>query len=233
MAALRRVLGDACRSCGGAAVVRGEAGIGKTRLLAQILAHAEEQGFQVLSGTTDELAADRPFGALIEAFGLQADSADPQRAAIGRLITGKPDRLVAQTPVVAADLGFRIIDESVALLERLATDRPVVVAFEDLHWADPSTLRAVRAIGRALPDLPVALLVTLRPELDAALRAGLLAESAMGLTFRHELIREAIYHDVTPVLRQGLHREVARVLTAAGAPVGRVADHLYVGASAA
>ncbi|MGH3886728.1 MAG: ATP-binding protein, partial [Pseudonocardiaceae bacterium] len=373
LAALQRMLGDACRSCGRATVVRGEPGIGKTRLLTEILAHAEEQGFQVLLGTTDELAADRPLGALIEAFGLQADSADPQRAAIGRLITGKPDRLVAQTPVVAADVGFRIIDESVALLERLATDRPVVVAFEDLHWADPSTLRAVRAIGRALADLPVALLVTLRPfperselaqvidelvrhgavtlalealdgptvialaeavagappgavlsgqlswaagnplfvieliralreqgslavrdgradvaevslpqtlpltilrrvsnlapqtlevlrvaavlgrefsvaelsmvtdhsavtllpELDAALRAGLLAESAMGLTFRHELIREAIYHDVTPVLRQGLHREVARVLTAAGAPVGRVADHLYVGASAA
>lgn len=373
MAALRQVLRDTRHKGGKAAVVRGEAGIGKTRLLAKILDHADEQGFQVLSGTTDELACDRPLGALIEAFGLQADSADPDRAAIGRLITGDSDRRVPQTPVLAADVGFRIIDESVALLERLATDRPVVVAFEDLHWADPSTLRAVRAISRALPDLPVALLVTLRPfperselaklidelvrhgaaaltlaalddptvialaevvagappatvlsgqlswaggnplfvielvkalreqgslilrhgradvadlalppnlpltilrrvsnlapqtlevlrvaavlgrefsvaelsmvtgssavallpELDGALRAGLLAESAMGLVFRHELIREAIYRDVTPVLRQGLHREVARVLTAAGAPVGRVADHLFLGASAA
>ncbi|MGQ0775916.1 MAG: helix-turn-helix transcriptional regulator [Pseudonocardiales bacterium] len=344
LATLRRILRDACGGAGKAAIVRGEAGIGKTRLLAELVAHAENDGFQVLSGTTDELARDRPLGALIEAFGLQADSADPI---------------------------FCIIDEAVALLEQLAADRPVVVAFEDLHWADPATLRAVRAIGRALPDLPVALLVTLRPfperpelaqviddlvrhgaaqlplaalddsavtalaqavaggppgtalggrlswaagnplfvielvkalrdqgsqqapgdqgsqqalprtlpltilrrvsflppatlevlkvaavlgrefsvaelcmvtgrsavallpELDPALRAGLLGESSVGLAFRHELMREAIYHDLTPALRQALHREVARVLTAAGSPVSRVADHLYLGASAA
>ncbi|MGH3752916.1 MAG: helix-turn-helix transcriptional regulator [Pseudonocardiaceae bacterium] len=371
LAALRRLLSDTRRDGGKAAVVRGEAGIGKTRLLAEIVAHAQEQGFQVLSGATDELASGRPLGALIEAFGLQADSADPERAAIGRLICGEAVQLVPHAPVIA-DLGFRIIDESVALLARLATDRPVVVAFEDLHWADPSTLRVVRAIGRALPQLPVALLVTLRPfperpelaqvldelashgaaqlalaaldgpavaalaeavvgappgavlsgqlsraagnplfvielvkalreqrsravhqgridvadssppqtlpltilrrvsnlapatlevlrvatalgrefsvaelsmvtgrsavtllpELDGALRAGLLAESPTGLAFRHELIREAIYHDLSQVLRQGLHREIARILTAAGAPVGRVADHLFLGASA-
>ena len=45
-------------------------------------------------------------------------------------------------------------------------------------------------------------------------------------------MREAIYHNLTPALRQGLHREAARVLTAAGAPVGQVADHLFLGASA-
>ncbi|MGH4001936.1 MAG: ATP-binding protein, partial [Pseudonocardiaceae bacterium] len=163
LATLRRMLRDAHRGSGQVAVVRGEAGIGKTRLLAEILAHAEELGFQLLSGMTDELASDRPLGALIDAFGLHADSADPERAEIGRLITAEAGQLVPRAPVVAADLGFRIIDESVALLERLATDRPVVIAFEDLHWADPSTLRAVRAIGRALPDLPVAMLITLRP----------------------------------------------------------------------
>ncbi|MGH3946138.1 MAG: ATP-binding protein [Pseudonocardiaceae bacterium] len=133
LTALRRLLRGARHRGGKAAVVRGEAGIGKSRLLAEILAHAEAEGFQVLSGRTDELASDRPLGALIEAFGLQADAADPERAAIGRLITGQAGRLVPQTPVVAADVGFRIIDESVALLERLATDRPVVVAFEDLR----------------------------------------------------------------------------------------------------
>jgi hypothetical protein len=127
--------------------------------LVETLAYAEEEGFQVLSGTTDELASDRPLGALIEAFGLQADSTDPDRAAIGRLIMGEAGRLLpwatSQPAVAAADLDFRIIDESVALLQRLATEAPVIVAFEDLHWADPSTLRAVRAIGRAMPDLPV------------------------------------------------------------------------------
>ncbi len=365
---MRRVLDDASQGAGQTAVVQGEAGIGKTRLLAEALAHATKKGYQILLGTTDELSRDRPLAALIETFGLRADSADPERAEIGRLITGEAVPL--QAPV--ADLGFRVIDASVALLERLSTERPVVVAFEDLHWADPATLRAVRAIGRALPRLPAVLLVTLRPfperpelarviaelvdhgavrlvlpalddpavnalaaavagappgavlsgqltwaagnplfvielvkalgdqgsltvhqgqadvadrslpdtlsltilrrtsllpaatlevlkvaavlgrefsvaelsmvtgrsaiallpELDGALRAGLLEESPEGLAFRHELIREAIYHDLALPLRQGIHREAARALTAAGVPTVRLVDHLFLGACA-
>ncbi len=368
LAALRWLLHDARQGAGQAAIVQGEAGIGKTRLLTEIIVHAAGEGFQVLSGTTDELARERPLGALIDAFGLRTDSADPERADIGRLIF--PDPLPLQAPVT--DLGFRVIDASVALLERLATEAPVVVVFEDLHWADPATLRAVRAIGRALPGLPVALLVTLRsypespelgqvidelvsrgaaqlalpalddlavaalaeavagappgtelagqlswaagnplfvielvkalrdqgslavhrgradvadrslpqtlpmtilrrmsflptatleiltvaavlgrefsvaqlaavtgrspvtllPELDGALRAGLLGEASAGLAFRHELMREVIYHDLALPFRQGLHREVARALTAAGVPAVRLADHLYLGACA-
>lgn len=49
LAALRRVLRDARRHAGKAAVIRGEAGIGKTRLLAEVLAHAQKEDFQVLS----------------------------------------------------------------------------------------------------------------------------------------------------------------------------------------
>ena len=72
----------------------------------------------------------------------------------------------------------------------------------------------------------------LLPELDGALRAGLLSESPAGLAFRHEPMREAIYHDLAPPLRQGIHREVASALTAAGVPAVRLADHLFLGACA-
>lgn len=367
LAALRQLLNRASQGAGEAAIVQGEAGIGKTRLLAEIAAAATEEGFQVLSGATDELSQDRPLAALIEAFGLHVDSTDPQRAEIARLIVADA------VPFAAVDLSFRVITAAVSLLQRLATESPVVVAVEDLHWADPATLRAVRAIGAALPELPVILLVTLRPfperpeltrlidelvsngaahlqlaaldepavttlaaavagappgaglsgqlswaagnplfvielvkalrdqdiltvhggmaevadrvlpstlpmtilrrmsflppatlevlkiaavlgrefsvaelatvtgrsavmllpELDAALQAGLLGETPTGgLAFRHELMREAIYHQLAVPLRQGIHREIARSLTAAGIPMARVADHLFLGASA-
>jgi DNA-binding CsgD family transcriptional regulator len=373
LAALRALLDDTVHGVGQAAILQGEAGIGKTRLLGEIVAHAAQNGFRILSGTTDELSRDRPLGALIEAFGLDPGSTDPERAEIGRLVIGEfPVSQPLPFHSGVADLSFRIIDASVALLERLATERPVLVAFEDLHWADPATLRAVRAIGRALMQLPVVLLITLRPfperqetarlieellsrgaahldllaldtpavtalaaavagappgaalsgqlswaggnplfvielvkalrdqeiltvrqgraevanlllpstlpmtilrrmsflptatleilkvaavlgrefsmaelaavtgrsavtlspELDAALRAGLLGQTpAGGLAFRHELMREVIYHDLAFPLRQGMHREVARSLTAAGIPVVRLADHLFLGAS--
>jgi predicted ATPase len=48
LAALRAVLHDARQNGGTAAVVQGEAGIGKTRLLGEVVAYAEEEGFQVL-----------------------------------------------------------------------------------------------------------------------------------------------------------------------------------------
>jgi predicted ATPase len=89
LAALRVLLGDAGHGLGQAAVLQGEAGIGKTRLLAEIATHATQKGFQVLAGTIDELSRDRPLGALIEAFELEADSPDPERAEIGRLIIGE------------------------------------------------------------------------------------------------------------------------------------------------
>lgn len=50
-----------------------------------------------------------------------------------------------------------------AHLERVASSRPVVLAVEDLHWADPVTLRVVRALSRLPPDLPLGLFLTMRP----------------------------------------------------------------------
>ncbi|MDQ3900090.1 MAG: AAA family ATPase, partial [Actinomycetota bacterium] len=363
LAALRRLLHSTSHGAGEAAVVQGEAGIGKTRLLAEITTQAAEEGFQVLSGATDELSRDRPFAALLEAFGLTAESPDPQRAEIAQLVVADA------VPFGAADLSFRVTDAVVSLLERLATESPVVVTLEDLHWADPATLRAVRAIGAALSHLRVVLLVTLRPfpecpelvrlieelvnngavqlslaalddlsvtalaaavagappgvglsgqlsgaagnplfvielvkalrdqnllmvhggrvevtdrvlpstlpmtilrrmsflppatlevlkvaavlgrefsvaelatvtgrsavtllpELDAALRAGSLNQTSTGgLAFRHELMREALYYALAAPLRQGIHREVARSLAAAGIPLARLADHLFL-----
>ncbi|MCA1835994.1 MAG: ATP-binding protein, partial [Actinobacteria bacterium] len=61
LAALRRLLHSTSHGAGEAAVVQGEAGIGKTRLLVEITTQAAEEGFQVLSGATDELSRDRPF----------------------------------------------------------------------------------------------------------------------------------------------------------------------------
>jgi hypothetical protein len=125
---LRVLVEHAGHGVGQAAVLQGEAGIGKTRLLAEIATHAAQKGFQVLAGTTDELSRDRPLGALIEAFELEAGSPDPERAEIGQLIIGEFP--VSPSPPYhssVADLSFRVIDASVALLERLATERPVMV----------------------------------------------------------------------------------------------------------
>jgi DNA-binding CsgD family transcriptional regulator len=68
------------------------------------------------------------------------------------------------------------------------------------------------------------------PALAVAVDAGLLTESRDLLAFRHDLIRDAIYHDLPLAVRKGLHREVGTALAGAGAPVDQVAGHIALGA---
>ncbi len=144
------------------AVIEGVAGIGKTRLLNEVLTYAEGRELHVLRGAADELERDRPFGTLVGTLGLHPGADDPKRAEIGRLLIADPDT-GPSTVDQASDLSFRIIDAVTDLLQELCIARPIVLALEDLHWADPSTIRAVRSAARRLAASPIALFVTLRP----------------------------------------------------------------------
>ena len=73
-------------------------------------------------------------------------------------------------------------------------------------------------LGRGVPDLIAAL--------DEARAAGVLAESAGGLGFRHPLIRAALYEEMPRSLRAAWHRDAGRALAAAGAPADRVARQM-------
>lgn len=70
-----------------------------------------------------------------------------------------------------------------------------------LPAATLEVLKVAAVLGREFSVAELSMItgrsaVTLRPELDAAVRAGLPGESPGGLAFRHELMREAIYHDL-------------------------------------
>ena len=80
----------------------------------------------------------------------------------------------------------------------------------------------------AITARPVTELV---PALETAMVAGVLDEDGTRLRFRHDLIRDAIYADLTPSLRLGLHREAATRLADIGASATRVADQFERGAA--
>jgi DNA-binding CsgD family transcriptional regulator/tetratricopeptide (TPR) repeat protein len=369
LAILRELLDRAGNGSGGAAVIEGEAGIGKTRLLTEALNEAQARGFQVYRGAAQELDRDRPFGALVGALSLTPDAEDPYRAAVGRLLSdpGDEDRPAMTAP---QPLRFRLVDDLLALVESLAAVSPVVMALEDLQWADALTLQAFRHLVRRVEPLPIVLVGTARltprsPELARAiedvggrgirmilppldhpfvselvtelvggtpgpgllgavaaaagnplfvtelvgalleegavlgvadranlapeatlppslrltilrrlsylppesldvlqsaavlgssfsladlsaflgrpatevfpllrepLTAGVLSTNGL-LTFRHDLIRDAIYEDLPLAVRKGLHLQAGRALAAAGAPSSQVATHLALGAS--
>ena len=158
---LRRAREGPCQ----VALIEGEAGIGKTRLLAEALDRAGRLGFQPFIGAAAELERERPFGALVEAFDLHPTASDPERAEIGHLLVGDRDPVegsrlsLAEAPA----LRFRVLEAVLTLVERLCLSAPTVIAVEDLHWADPSTLLVLRQLCRRLAHVPLALIGTLRP----------------------------------------------------------------------
>jgi tetratricopeptide (TPR) repeat protein len=92
-------------------------------------------------------------------------------------------------------------------------------------------LRAAALLGIdfAMPDLAVVLgrcVADLVPAVDEACAAGVLAESDIGLRFRHPLIRAALYEEIPVAVRAAWHRDAGRALAGADAPVDRVARQL-------
>jgi DNA-binding CsgD family transcriptional regulator/tetratricopeptide (TPR) repeat protein len=159
--------------------IEGEAGIGKTRLLASLIEGARERGVAVFHGEGHPLERIRPFGILVDALDLRSSSSDPRCAALGRVLVGE-DTLDGGE-LAAGQLQFRVVEEIIDLIE-VASDRaPVLVALDDLHWADSSTLLALRWMTRELTQVPLLLVGTLRPSprtadlsqmLDDCLEAG-------------------------------------------------------------
>jgi DNA-binding CsgD family transcriptional regulator len=92
-------------------------------------------------------------------------------------------------------------------------------------------LKAAALLGMefAVPDLGLVLgrsVANLVPAVDEACAAGVLAECGDSLTFRHPLIRAALYDEMPAPVRAAWHRDVGRALATAGAPPDRVARQL-------
>ena len=120
-------LGAVRRRLGGVSevvLVEGEAGIGKTLFLAEVL--AEPAGFRVVHACADELDGRRPFGSLIDALDCRRSSADPLSAEIARLV----DEAAAE---------FRIVERLSERLELMALEQPSVVALDGARWAASPT----------------------------------------------------------------------------------------------
>jgi DNA-binding CsgD family transcriptional regulator len=145
-AAEQKVIGDllrrAQRGAGGVLLVDGEPGIGKSLLLRDAIDEAAEQGFSLASGAADQLGQAIPFFAL--------------RAALrGRFAGPAADYPDRDLPGAAAWW----ITQIRAHLEQRAAAAPVLVCLDDLQWASPATLAALRVLPRDLKRHPVAWLL--------------------------------------------------------------------------
>ena len=163
-AALAEALDQAASGRPAIVLIQGEAGIGKTRLLAGLLADASGRGMQVAAGRAEELERSRPFGLVSSAFGCTRSAPDPRRAAIARLLATHGGGNGAPITVTSdPGLQFRAVDAFADLVEDLALSGPLLVGLDDLQWADPSSLLTLAAVARRLAYLPVAVIGCFRP----------------------------------------------------------------------
>jgi len=149
----------------------GPAGIGKSRLASELAASLAEVA-SVLTGRCLPYGDGITFWPLVEIVReLVGENEDP-RPAIARLVAGE-DAADAIAERIAAALGRSHEAASAEetfwavrkLFEALAQDRPLVVVFEDVHWAEPTFLAMVEHVADWSRDAPIFLLCLARPEL--------------------------------------------------------------------
>ena len=155
-------------------LVAGEAGVGKSRLLGEFAARSVASRATALVGACLDLGEGGfPFAPFAEALRGWARGLDPEaRAAVvgpagGPLALLVPD-LRPTGPVDAAvdPVGrqARLFDAVLAVLGRLAAERPAILVLEDLHWADGSTRDLIRFLVRNLRDERLLIVGTYRSD---------------------------------------------------------------------
>jgi DNA-binding CsgD family transcriptional regulator len=149
-------------------LVGGEAGVGKSRLVSEYVARVLEADPRTLAvqGSCLELADSvlplAPLVGLLRDLSRQVGPEETERrfgSELSRFLPGQSDR--------PPDDGWGqalLFEEVTAMISELASDRPVLVVVEDLHWADRSTLNLVTYLARFVHDGPVTVVATYRSD---------------------------------------------------------------------
>ena len=204
---MQSALDDVRAGRGGVVLISGDAGVGKSRLVADLqessgLLDDTERRLEWLEGrclSYGETVPYFPFRDLVRDL-LGVDEADPEvrvRVALRRVVDehfgdaasdaypylasllglGEDEFGVSIAQLTAEELQQRTFEAMGRMLERLAEDRPVVVVLEDMHWADATSIQLSRSLLPVVERTALLLVMTQRNERDRA--AWALRETAV------------------------------------------------------
>ncbi len=190
-------------------LVSGEAGVGKSRLVWELRRRVQAGGGQWLEGHGSPFHHDSPLYPVAQWLEqwIAADRSDPPELRLERLREALSRHGLAPEalPLLAALLSLpagegpplppeaqrhKTLEALLALLLTTAERQPLLLAVEDLHWIDPSTLELLGTLAAQAEAVPLLLVLTFRPELELAwaqrssvtrLGLGLLTRSQAGL----------------------------------------------------
>jgi DNA-binding CsgD family transcriptional regulator len=182
---LERALDAARAGSGTTVLVAGDAGIGKTRLAAELASRARDAGFEVLLGRSiDLVGTELPYQPFAEAL----------------RPLGKPWQFDGQI----SGSQLHVLEETLTLLTESAASAPLLLVLEDLHWADISTLDLVVFLAHNLDERPLLLLATYRADEPSS------AERIRSLAHGVRRSGSALVLDLEPLERE----ELAELLAA-------------------
>ena len=174
---------DASPPVGRTIVIGGEAGIGKSRLVGAVLGLAQERdGATLIGACLPTGSGSVPYAPFVEALRELTRSVEPGRLAamlgpardavglllpeVGRSAGPGGDATPPRVDASEADRAGqgRLFEAVLTVLERLARERPIVLAIEDVQWADVGTRSLIAFLSRNLRHQPVLLLLTVRTD---------------------------------------------------------------------
>ena len=151
---IQRELARVSQGTGGVVLLQGGAGMGKSRLLAEVARIARGLGFRV--GT----AAAEPSERVVELAGFLAALFDGTEPLL--------DRRELPDPRPQPEQRFWLLGDLQSLLERAALESPLLIGIDDAHWMDSGTAAALRTLPVRLAGLPIAWVITSRPLRESA-----------------------------------------------------------------
>ena len=157
MALLAELMKEAARGRGGAVLIEGEPGIGKSALVRAAVAGAPEAGCEVFWGAGDELGQTLPLLPFLDALRVREPSANPRRKAIVGLLRGE---VVADR---GTDVPAVLAEQLLALVAEQCAARPTILVVDDLQWADQATITLWARLARSARQVPLLLIGMMRP----------------------------------------------------------------------
>jgi DNA-binding CsgD family transcriptional regulator len=201
-----RALAEAAAGRGSGLLIAGEAGIGKSRVLGTLLRRAKADGFRFAKGDLSPQDRFVPLASIKDfARSMGRDEFGALSEQVLGVEAGKGGDSLAARRMLVHEVADRIIE---------ATDRPSVLAFEDVHWADELSLEVIGELTRRAGDRPVLVVANYRPE---ELPAGSIHREWRARLLTQRLATEIVLDRLEP----DETAQVATLILATGLPAPR------------
>jgi ATP/maltotriose-dependent transcriptional regulator MalT len=191
---------------GGALLLRGAAGIGKSSLLAAARAHATAKRFQILAITGVQAESRLPFAGLHQLLRPVLRHVDRLPESYGKAI-----RTAFGLSHDKAPGPFLISLSTLHLLAECAESAPVLVLLDDAHWLDHSTAETLAFVARRLDSDPIVLIPAMRDGFESPLINARIPEMRVEALSDENaaFLLDARSPKVPPALRERILREAA------------------------